>query len=287
MEIKTKCCSRCQKVESEDKFIKNRNICRECSNKRSNENTKKRKDIFLEEEYRICSNCNENKLSILFTQLKCNNCTNKNRREYYNNNEIIRIKLIKKASEFKHIKVIERQQLKLEEIGEGNKKCKYCDTIKPEDEFRHNRLKCRDCERDNPLEKFKRNIRARIWWGLNNKDKHTIEYLGCNYVEYFKWILTNEYNLENKSEWHIDHVIPISTFNLDNEEEQLLAFNWRNTMPLSAKENLSKNNRIDKNQVEQHYKKLVEYHIKNNIKMPQKFIELFAKHLVAGSSLEL
>ena len=30
--------------------------------------------------------------------------------------------------------------------------------------------------------------------------------------------------------------------NLDNQEEQLLAFNWRNTMPLSSKENLSKNN---------------------------------------------
>jgi hypothetical protein len=78
-------------------------------------------------------------------------------------------------------------------------------------------------------------------------------------------------------------VIPISKFNLDNEEEQLLAFNWRNTMPLSSKENLSKNNKIIHSQVEQHYKKIVDYHIENNLDLPQEYIDLFAKHLDAGS----
>ena len=41
MEIKTKCCSRCQKVESEDKFIKNRNICKECHNANARANYNK------------------------------------------------------------------------------------------------------------------------------------------------------------------------------------------------------------------------------------------------------
>jgi len=225
MEIKTKCCSRCQKVDSEDKFIKNRNICRECTRKRSIENTKKLKDIFLEEEYRICSNCNENKLSTLFVRIHmCNDCNNKKRKERYYTDEEYRLKITKRIA-----------------------------------------------------------ISGRIYKSLKfRKNKHTIDYLGCNYEEYLLWIETYEYTLQNHGTvWHIDHVIPISTFNLDNEEEQLLAFNWRNTMPLSVKENLSKNNRIDKTQVEHHYKKLVEYHIKNNIEMPQKFIELFAKHLVA------
>ena len=57
-------------------------------------------------------------------------------------------------------------------------------------------------------------------------------------------------------------------------------------MPLSSKENLSKNNKIIKSQVEQHYKKIVEYHIENQLDLPQVFIDLFAKHLVAGSPLE-
>ena len=39
-------------------------------------------------------------------------------------------------------------------------------------------------------------------------------------------------------------------------------------------------------QVEQHYKKLLEYHTKNNLDLPQVYIDLFAKYLVAGSPLE-
>jgi hypothetical protein len=98
----------------------------------------------------------------------------------------------------------------------------------------------------------------------------------------------NNYTLDNQGiEWHIDHVIPLSHFDLDNEEEQLIAFNWRNTMPLSAKENLSKNNKIIQTQIEQHYKHLIEYHTRNNIELPQKFIDLFAKHLVDGNTLKL
>ena len=77
-------------------------------------------------------------------------------------------------------------------------------------------------------------------------------------------------------EWHIDHVIPLSKFDITNEEQQLLAFNWRNTMPLSVEENLKKNNKIIKSQIEQHYKNLLEYHIENKLDLPQVFIDLFA-----------
>jgi len=49
-------------------------------------------------------------------------------------------------------------------------------------------------------------------------------------------------------------------------------------MPLSVKENLSKNNKILQSQIQQHVSNLLEYHKKNNIEMPQKFIDLFATH---------
>jgi len=124
---------------------------------------------------------------------------------------------------------------------------------------------------------------------LLSKTKHTVEYLGCSSDEYLKWLLTNNsgFTLTNRgSEWHIDHVIPLSKFNLDLESEQLVAFNWRNTMPLSPEKNLSKSNKIIILQIEQHYKNLVDYHIKNSIEMPQIFIDLFARYLVAGIPLE-
>ena len=57
-------------------------------------------------------------------------------------------------------------------------------------------------------------------------------------------------------------------------------------MALSAKENLSKNNKIIKLQIEQHYKKLIDYHIKNDLELPIEFIDLFAKHLDDGKPLK-
>ena len=246
--------------------------------------------------YIICATCKENKPHDKFVKGRniCCNCNNANRRQKYKDNEEHRKKLIQKASNFKHNKVIETQKRKAEEqqnIGIENKQCKYCNTIKHEDLFRHNRLKCRDCERDEPTDKFKRYIRTRIYNCLRNKNKtkHSVEYLGCSSVDYFHWIFSydNNCSLENHGKvWHIDHVIPISKFDLNNQEEQLLAFNWRNTMPLSCKENLSKNNKLIIAQIESHKKKLVEYHIENNLDLPQVFIDLFAKCLDAGSPLE-
>ena len=45
---------------------------------------------------------------------------------------------------------------------------------------------------------------------------------------------------------------------------------------LSCQENLSKGIKIIKEQIEQHYKKLVEYSIENKLDLPQVFIDLFA-----------
>jgi hypothetical protein len=223
----------------------------------------------------------------------CCICNNEKRREKYKNNEEYRKRIIKLATDYKHKKVVERQKMKQEqqnEIGIENKKCKYCEEIKHRDKFRHNRLKCRDCERDEPTEKFKRYIRTRIYNCLRNKNKtkHSVDYLGCSSDEYFKWIFNynNNCSLENHGkEWHVDHVIPISKFDLNNEDEQLLAFNWRNTMPLTAKENLSKNNKILPEQIKNHYKRLKCYHEENKLDLPQVYINLFAKHLVVGDPL--
>jgi hypothetical protein len=235
-----------------------------------------------------CSKCLIEKTSIEFYRHGkiCCNCNNEKRREQYKNNEEHRKKLIKQVTEFKHNKVLERQKIREAEqqaIGIENKQCKYCNEIKNKDRFRHNRLKCKDCERDDPVEKFKRYVRTRIYNCLRNKNKtkHSVEYLGCAPVEYLKWMLNHNenYNLDNYGEvWHIDHIIPLSKFNLDDEIQQLIAFNWRNTMPLSASENLSKNNRIIPEQVKTHYEKLKKYHQENKLELPQVYIDLFATH---------
>ena len=136
------------------------------------------------------------------------------------------------------------------------------------------------------MNKFKRIIRTSIYNHLRNyskKNKHTVDYLGCNTDDYEKWLSINDsdYTIENHGKrWHIDHVIPLSRFDLNDPAQIDLAFNWRNTMPLSVKENLQKNNKLVRSQIEQHYHKLMDYHKKENLEMPNEFIEMFAKFLV-------
>jgi hypothetical protein len=283
-------CSKCGESKPLDRIVKNRNVCKDCCNAR-----KKEKYNALEindETTKTCNTCNLIKALSSFVKGRntCCDCNNSKRKDKYKSDETHRATVIKQATEFKQKKILERRQSKLEELGEGNKKCTVCSEIKPENKFRHNRLHCKNCERDDPKEKFKRNVRSRIHMALKqNKDMHTIKYLGCTSPEYLKWILKYDerYTLENHGKvWHIDHVIPLSRFNLENKEEQLVAFNWRNTMPLLAKENLTKNKKILPSQVEQHYAFLSEYHKNKNMTMPQCFIDLFAKHLVAGIPLE-
>ena len=295
-------CSKCGIMKSLDRIVKNRKICKDCCNIKKLQKVKDNLTNLDKNMERTCKTCNIIKNITLFSRNGlshiCIDCSNIKRRDKYNNNEEIRKKAVKQATEFKKAKKIirdEQKQKELEklenEIGKDNTICKYCKKVKSKDRFRHNRLKCKDCERDEPTEKFKRNIRSRIYIALKgNKTKHTIDYLGCSMEDYIKWLEYScpDFTINNKYEdtMHIDHVIPLCKFDLNKKEDVEIAFNWRNTMPLAANENLSKNNKILPQQIKQHLQTLEMYHKDNKIKMPQKFKDLYAKHLEAGIPLE-
>ena len=297
-EIVMKCCSKCGEMKHPDRIVRNRNVCKDCCNAKKKENNKNKVvDVSSE---KLCSGCNIMKNATLFIKVDwnlCRDCNNVKRRKEYQDNEDVRKNIIAMRGKYKKKKKAIRDETKRvelikleEEIGQDNTICKYCKEVKAKTRFRHNRLKCKDCERDDPIDKLKRYVRTRIYTCLKNvKTKHSHEYLGCTPTEYLKWILNNttDFTLENYGQvWHIDHVIPLSRFDFENEQDRLIAFNWRNTMPLLAKENLSKNNKIVKPQIEQHLKTLKAYHIDNSIELPQVYIDLFAKYLAAGIPLE-
>jgi hypothetical protein len=44
--------------------------------------------------------------------------------------------------------------------------------------------------------------------------------------------------------WHLDHIMPLSKFDLNDHNQVLIACNWQNFQPLLARENLSKSDKI-------------------------------------------
>jgi len=105
--------------------------------------------------------------------------------------------------------------------------------------------------------KIKCILRARLNAAIkiNQKSGSAVDDLGCS-IEEFKIYLESKFepwmNWENhgkysktKQTWHIDHIIPLDNFNLENREEFLKACHFSNLQPLLAKSNLSKGSKLD------------------------------------------
>jgi len=67
--------------------------------------------------------------------------------------------------------------------------------------------------------------------------------LGCTIKE-FKQHIESQFSegmsWDNHGEWHIDHIKPISSFDLTQEAEQKKAFHYLNVQPLWAIDNMRK-----------------------------------------------
>ena len=71
--------------------------------------------------------------------------------------------------------------------------------------------------------------------------------LGCSlqeYRNYLQSLFVNGMSWDNYGKWHIDHIVPCAFFDLTDEKQIRECFNYRNTRPLWAKENLVKGSRI-------------------------------------------
>ena len=97
------------------------------------------------------------------------------------------------------------------------------------------------------------NLRSRLRLILKRKTKlgSAVNDLGCSVSE-LKFYLEGKFQdgmtWENYgctgNVWHIDHMIPLSFFNLTDHEQFLKAVHYTNLQPLWAKENIFKGNKL-------------------------------------------
>lgn len=93
------------------------------------------------------------------------------------------------------------------------------------------------------------NLRSRLSKAISQKTKtgSAAADLGCSLKEFRKHIQSkfkDGMSWDNYGDWHLDHIMPLSSFDLTNEGEFREAVHFSNIQPLWANENLSKGARI-------------------------------------------
>lgn len=98
------------------------------------------------------------------------------------------------------------------------------------------------------------NLRTRLNIALRNqggvkKTRHLTDLLGIDYCGFKKYIesLFQEgmtWGNYSRTGWHIDHKLPLISFDLSNKDELSRACHYKNLQPLWASDNLSKGAKI-------------------------------------------
>jgi hypothetical protein len=265
-------CSQCL-IELNDTIrIKHRTICKNCRAIKYNEYVKSK----LTDQYNspiIKINCN--KCSIILNQENqvknrpvCKSCYNSKCNEYKLNNK-------EKVSE-SHKEYYDKNKEAISEYYKNHYK-------ENKDQYMENNRKWRDKNRElinkkanerfanNHSAKLKKVCRTRIYQAIKGKYKASLTLIDCN-IDFLKeWLSYNfkeGMTMDNHgSYWHVDHVVPCSLFDLSDEDEVKHCFRWTNLKPLEASLNLSKQNKLDENEIKQHYKKAKQFATEHNIEL--------------------
>ena len=118
-------------------------------------------------------------------------------------------------------------------------------------EHKRRRSLCQICNFNLYLVNLQRNhIKKCFQYTSLKKTKSSIKYLGCDintFIHHIEKKLIGDMTWDNI---HIDHIKPVSRFNLDIDEEFNKCCHYTNLQPLLAKDNLNKHNKwTDENEV--------------------------------------
>jgi hypothetical protein len=218
--METKVCSKCKGEKKVCEFGNSKSSkdgllysCKECNNKRSVNYRKDNPEKVLE---------------------LTRNWTKKNPEWVYNRH--------KKWREENPDKVNELKKNWLDKNSEKRKE--YRENYKPRKQ--EQRKERRDSD---PVFNLTNRLRCRLWKYLKilniTKTNKTFDIVGCSpqfLKEHLETQFTDGMSWDNRSEWHIDHIIPLSSAKTEDELYKLC--HYENLQPLWAEDNLKKSNKI-------------------------------------------
>lgn len=224
---------------------------------------------------KTCTNCGINKDLSDFhraskakdgLQNQCRECRNAEGREYAKNNlhkryEHRRKWLLANPEREKENKRLRRLRNKGTDKEEKRKiytqeerRAMYLKRRQNSEWVEKNRKRAREFQQEKRKNLYKRlesQIRCRTAIAIKGGPKlgKYEQYIGCS-TEDLKRHLENQFRSgmtwENwgRGGWHIDHVLPVSSFDLSDPEQFFKAFHYTNLQPLWERENLSKGSKI-------------------------------------------
>ena len=183
---------------------------------------------------------------------QCKICINDQQKKYNKNNKE-KIKIYKKNYDNKNKEKIKLQKAQYyienkEKIN--NRISEYINKPETKIKRRCQRLKYEKDKRKNDIQyNIGQNLRGRLRRSLNGdcKSGSAVKDLGCSIPElklHLESKFANGMSWNNYGEWHIDHIKPLSKFDLTDRQQLLEACHYTNLQPLWAKDNIRKGNRI-------------------------------------------
>ena len=207
-----------------------------------------------------CSKCNIEKELTEFSKAKankdglrgnCKSCVKECKKEYYQANKE-RIK--EQIKEYYQANKERKKEYNKEHYHANKEQIKECHKKYYQDNKEKINKKTLEYQKvkrlKDPLYKMKGNLRTRTSIAFRNKgynkNSKTQEMLGVNW-EVCKANIERQFtkgmSWENQGDWHIDHIIPLSSANTEQELKKLC--HYSNLQPLWAVDNLMKSAKIN------------------------------------------
>tara|TARA_X000000368_G_scaffold329442_1_gene266495 strand:- start:423 stop:1031 length:609 start_codon:yes stop_codon:yes gene_type:complete len=186
---------------------------------------------------RICKDCNKDKNIEEFTfsdnktRKSCRECVNKKQVKYRSENK-------------EHVRKIKKEWRK-KNRDSVNKRCKEWRESLDEEQKEEQRIKrneyLKNKRKNDPYVKIKEAMHRMLRRTLKRKTDRTSTLLGYSKTElkeHIESLFIDGMNWDNYGEWHIDHIRPISSFDIGTDPKIINSLD--NLQPLWWMDNLSK-----------------------------------------------